>query len=151
MVLMKIVIREMKNKDFNKVTNIGKAELKSSAKEIRDGISATTDYPTAKAFVALKGGTIIGFVTVWWEAQACKIGYIAVKKSEQNKGMGAAITKHIEDFCKRKRLRMLHTSTQPNNKNAIEFYMANGFRRTGYRKDVFERGIDEIYFTKYIK
>lgn len=124
------VIREMKTLDLNAAVKIGKDELKVSASEIRDGIKATINYPTSKALVALKEEEVIGFATVWWEAQSCKIGYIAVKGSEQNKGAGTTLINHIEALCRKKKLKMLHTSTQPDNKKAINFYKYNKFRRT---------------------
>ncbi len=145
-----IVIRKIKKLDINDVIKIGTAELKSSANEIKEGIKTAANYQTSKTFVALKDEKIIGFATIWWEAKACKIGYIAIKKNEQNKGIGTAIIKHIENFCRKRKLKMLHTSTQPDNEKAINFYRYNKFKKTGYRKDVFEKGVNEIYFTKYL-
>jgi ribosomal protein S18 acetylase RimI-like enzyme len=77
---------------------------------------------------------IVGAATMWVTAWN-RAGYLvelAVRKDWQRKGVGKAMVGELARLSKERGLRAIIAETQPENRNAIDFYMANGFRMCGY-------------------
>jgi ribosomal protein S18 acetylase RimI-like enzyme len=75
-------------------------------------------------------GTGLMWVTTW-----NKTGYLvelAVGKEHQRKGVGKALINEFARVAKEKQLRAIIVETQPDKKDGIDFYLANGFRLCGY-------------------
>ena len=62
---------------------------------------------------------------------------IAVKKEFQGKGVGTALIGHLIDYCKKKKIPVVHLGTSDKDDNkAIEFYTRQGFRKVGFLEDI---------------
>jgi ribosomal protein S18 acetylase RimI-like enzyme len=75
-------------------------------------------------------GTGLMWVTKW-----NKTGYLvelAVSKDSMRKGVGKALVSEFARLARRHRLRAIIVETQPDNKDGMDFYLANGFRLCGY-------------------
>jgi GNAT superfamily N-acetyltransferase len=75
-------------------------------------------------------GTGLMWIRAWNET-----GYLvelAVDKGAQRQGVGKALISEFTKLAKQHRLRAIIVETQPDNRDGMDFYMANGFRLCGF-------------------
>jgi ribosomal protein S18 acetylase RimI-like enzyme len=80
------------------------------------------------------GNPILG-TGLMWVTNWNRTGYLvelAVGKEHQRKGIGKALIDEFARVAKEKQLRAIIVETQPDNKEGMDFYLANGFRLCGY-------------------
>ncbi len=80
---------------------------------------------------------------------------MAIKNAHQGQGLGSLLMKHLFDYCKKNRIKMVYVSTGDYGDNkAIKFYERLGFKRIGSLKDIdpdseYEHG--QIFFGKVVR
>lgn len=95
------------------------------------------DDEDRKAFVAVEGGVIIGYITVLIQEQARywkikRMGHISglmVHPDNRRKGIGQKLLQSAVEYFKAKGIKQYTLFTSVNNKNGIEFYEKCGLER----------------------
>jgi aminoglycoside 6'-N-acetyltransferase I len=90
-----------------------------------------------KAFVAVEGGSIIGYIAVLIQEQASywmvkKVGHISglmVQNDHRRKGVGKKLLQAAVEYFKVKGIGQYTLFTSVNNKNGIEFYEKCGLQK----------------------
>ena len=75
-------------------------------------------------------GTATMFLTRW--NRTGLLVELAVARDWQRRGVGRALLLGMSRLAKDRDLRAIIVETQPDNKDAMDFYMANGLRMCGY-------------------
>jgi ribosomal protein S18 acetylase RimI-like enzyme len=95
------------------------------------------DNKDRKAFVAVEGGVIVGYISVLIQEQASywkikRIGHISglmVHPDNRRKGIGRKLLQSAVDFFKEKGIKQYTLFTSVNNKSGIEFYEKCGLEK----------------------
>jgi ribosomal protein S18 acetylase RimI-like enzyme len=79
--------------------------------------------------------------------------WIAVKKSEQNVGVGRQLLDYLVNLVKSRGARLLvaETSSQPRYEKARKFYQVNGFQVLARIREYYAVGDDLIIYGKYFR
>jgi len=78
--------------------------------------------------------TPIGAALMWvtrWNATGYLVEF-AVDKAHKRMGVGSALLRALAKRAKKKGLRAVIVETQPDNKEAMDFYLSHGLRLCGY-------------------
>ena len=104
-----------------------------------DAFYGELDNPLATYFVAIDGGTVLGFGGVHIIAGEGYITNIAVRESARRKGIGNAILDKIIGICKEKECTFLTLEVRESNMGARALYEKAGFENLGIRKGFYEQ------------
>jgi len=80
-----------------------------------------------KVYIAKRNGKIKAMVTCKYEGSLCKIGLLAVDRSEQGRGTGRFLIQMVENQAYDRGLKNIQIPTQSNNVIACRFYEKQGF------------------------
>jgi ribosomal protein S18 acetylase RimI-like enzyme len=75
-------------------------------------------------------GTALMWVVGW--NRTGNLVELAVSKDSQRRGIGRMLLNELAKLAKEKGLRAIIVETQPDNKGAMDFYLANGLKLCGY-------------------
>ena len=115
-----------------------------SKKAILDSMNSGTDF-----YVALKGGTVVGYIGVSKIAGEGYVTNIAVLPEYRNQGIGTKILRYVIQDCK-DALEFISLEVRPTNVSAIHLYENLGFERVGLRKRFYTNPTeDAIIMTKH--
>ncbi|WP_066372173.1 GNAT family N-acetyltransferase [Neobacillus fumarioli] len=105
-----------------------------------------------ECFVAESGGQIIGvYVLLPTRPETVELVNIAVKESEQGKGLGKQLVMHAIEVAKSKGYRTIEVGTGNSSIGQIALYRKCGFRITGVDIDFFIRHYSEAIFENGIQ
>jgi len=105
-----------------------------------------------ECFVAESGGQIIGvYVLLPTRPETVELVNIAVKESEQGKGLGKQLVIHAIEVAKSKGYRTIEVGTGNSSIGQIALYQKCGFRITGVDIDFFIRHYSEAIFENGIQ
>src|SRR5579875_858752 len=105
-----------------------------------------------ECFVAESGGQIIGvYVLLPTRPETVELVNIAVKESEQGKGLGKQLVIHAIEVAKSKGYRIIEVGTGNSSIGQIALYQKCGFRITGVDIDFFIRHYSEAIFENGIQ
>jgi ribosomal protein S18 acetylase RimI-like enzyme len=76
------------------------------------------------------------------------LGWFIVRKKFRRNRIGTKLLRKVERDLKAMRKRKLFVSTEDNNKEAKNFYTANGFRTEGVVRDYYWNGEDQLIMSK---
>ena len=110
---MDIIIRGIEEKDYFSVLSLGNNELgcRHNVEDVSTHYERVKDDERYKTFVALLDAEVVGFVSSVWSFEiGCEVGFmhvgaLAVKTEKQNKGIGAKLINHIENYAIEKRIK----------------------------------------------
>ena len=97
-----------------------------------------------RLIVAEQGGRIAGYVMVGksWNRTA-ELALIIVDAAYRGRGLGRRFVEEADAYARERGLRALQWETQTDNRNAIEFALAQGFRIAGFHDALYENRGDE--------
>lgn len=78
--------------------------------------------------------TMVG-VAIMWMREWNRTGYVpelAVDQKHRRTGIGKLLVSELSNNAKKRNARAIIVETQPSNKEAMDFYLSNGFRLCGY-------------------
>jgi len=110
--------------------------------------------PKDRVFVARLGSEIIGVSGYWYDDYAESgiywLGWTYVDPKYQRQGIGQKLLDRVIRELKKKKARKLYVDTSSRGlyRQAIRFYLANGFKREGKFKDYYQKGEDQIVMGK---
>ena len=121
------MIRELEEKDFIKVNEL----LKDFNYELN---KESFDYDFLKTLV-YEDGFIKGVLVYQYIYNRAEIDYIIVDNNYRKLGIATKLLKHLEDSYK---LDNITLEVRESNKEAINFYLKNGFKEVTRRKNYYK-------------
>ena len=106
--------------------------------------------------MARSGKKIIGVTGYWYDDYAESgiywLGWTYVDPKYQRQGIGQKLLDRVIRELKKKKARKLYVDTSSRRlyRQALRFYLANGFKREGKFKDYYQKGEDQIVMGKEI-
>lgn len=82
---------------------------------------------TSLAFVAMRGGKVVGFALASSPANDIYLSWFAVASSERGEGIGAGILDLLEKTAKKKKVRTITLDTRNRFKRANVLYVKRGY------------------------
>lgn len=129
---MKIILREMIEKDIDEVLEIERASFstpwsrESFQKEV-------TENALAVYIVAEVDMELVGYGGLWKILDEGHITNVAVKKESRGKGIGDALVMGIVDYCDRTGIPNITLEVRESNMVARNLYKKHGFVDAGIR------------------
>jgi ribosomal protein S18 acetylase RimI-like enzyme len=119
---------EAHHKDFFKIDNL-------KDEDIVGYFASFCDQDTRKAFIAVDGGQIVGYITAyvkdqadyWQIKQVGDISGLMVQKDYRHRGTAKRLLAKAKDFFEAKGLKYCIVFTATENQCALDFYRQNGF------------------------
>ena len=154
-------IRLYRDEDFSQVVDIAVVlvhntdrPLKQVRSEAEGVIRWASKDESAQIFVAGVDGKIVGFLMLQWPGtgwnRIAEIGWIAVLPDYQKKGIGSSLIQKMEQYAKEKGMRKVYVEPSSENKIAVHFYIENGYKPEGMRKDWYRDGEDSVMLGKHL-
>jgi ribosomal protein S18 acetylase RimI-like enzyme len=154
---LRVAIQEAKEQDQKEIFRLIARQRQADA--IRAGLTYHRHFhlkqrPRDRVFVARRGREIIGVSGYWYDDYAESgvywLGWTYVDRNYQGQGIGQKLLDRVIQELKKKKARKLYVDTSSRNlyRQAIRFYLANGFKREGRFKDYYQNGEDQIVMGK---
>jgi ribosomal protein S18 acetylase RimI-like enzyme len=142
---MEIAIRQMREADLDVVSDLVMLANPHVVKEkyrklILDVFKANPDL----FFVAVVGGTVVGYAQAEVRGDRADLNDIAVAEDNQRRGIGRQLLLTVLDAVKAKGAKILLAEVHHKCASAIPFYYAHGFRISGSVQDYFGAGHDAV-------
>ena len=80
---------------------------------------------------------IVGYYIALLASDECQILNIAIKKCQQNKGLGNYLINHVKDLSKSLYVASIFLEVRVSNIKAIKLYEKNGFNELGVRNNYY--------------
>lgn len=118
-------------------------------KEFILNISRRADF---RFFVAAINHEIVGFVGVLFHGGVGRgeIGPICVSLEYQKSGVGREMLQYAINFLRKKGIRRIIAKVKSGNRNGIDFFNRNGFRKEGHFVKYTKKGEDVIQMVRFI-
>lgn len=81
---------------------------------------------------------IVGYYIALLASDECQILNIAIKKCQQNKGLGNYLINHVKDLSKSLYVASIFLEVRVSNIKAIKLYEKNGFNELGVRNNYYK-------------
>jgi ribosomal protein S18 acetylase RimI-like enzyme len=150
-----VFFHEIKDVDWKVVDRIAELEKRNFGKDaainqwvipviIRYGklIVASKDNDGAEGN---NGYGIIGaceIIKSWEEDSTAFIHSFYIDKEYRNKSIGKRLLQEVIDILKSSSIEIVELTVNPANEPAIKLYRGAGFKKTGFRKNEYGRGVD---------
>ena len=130
-----MMLRKSRSKDFDEIYKIIKEEYARAPYREKwtyeNGIKTLKYYSKwGEIYVAEIENKIVGFIVMHKEhyndGEQIHVKELAVKKAFQGRGIGKALIKKAEDYCKTKRIKHIYLTTSKD-APAFHFYMNLGY------------------------
>ena len=118
-------------------------------KEFILDISRRADF---RFFVAVINHEIVGFVGVLFHESVGRgeIGPICVSLEYQKRGIGRELLQYAINFLMKRGIRRVIAKIKSHNRNGIDFFNRNGFRKEGHFVKYTKKGEDVIQMVRFI-
>ena len=113
-------------------------------------ITASTGRAAAEdpANAAAEAADTMGYVGVLYVLDEGEISNIAVHPLYTGKGVGYALMRAAQEYCRRAGVKTLHLEVRPSNTRAIALYRKCGFIQSGIRRGYYgDNGEDALLFS----
>lgn len=97
------------------------------------------DDQLSRAYVALEGELLVGYLVAWFFHQEVHLLNIAVAPAYQRRGIGGRMLRCLLDLAAREGKEVVTLEVRESNWPAIELYQAFGFVRVGVRHQYYQR------------
>ena len=122
-----IKISPCKKQDYNKLIEIEKIFFHDPISQIQ---LKNFENQASHVIWKIEEKDIIGFVSFFHVIEEIEIIKICIIKSHQRKNYGSILI----DAIKKLKIKKIFLEVSVKNKNAINFYLKNGFKKIGVRK-----------------
>ena len=110
--------------------------------------AADTDPAVAPADAPTETPEIMGYVGVLYVLDEGEISNIAVHPHYTQKGVGFALLRAAQEYCRKAGVKTLHLEVRTGNERAIALYRKCGFVRTGLRRGYYaDNGEDALLYS----
>jgi ribosomal-protein-alanine N-acetyltransferase len=91
------------------------------------------DLRMSRAYVALSGDTLVGYVVAWFLQEEVHLLNIAVATGYQRRGVGFRMMRYLLDLASNENKDIITLEVRESNEAAIELYKSFGFVPVGIR------------------
>lgn len=134
---MKVIIREMQEKDLDRVMEIEKKAF--SPPWTREAfLLELTKNLLAKYIVAEVDGLVVGYGGVWLIIDEGHVTNIAVDEKYRNMGIGSKIIEGLIQLCIDRNIASMTLEVRKSNEAAKALYKKFGFKEYGIRKGYYQ-------------
>ncbi|NLY66807.1 MAG: ribosomal protein S18-alanine N-acetyltransferase [Tissierellia bacterium] len=134
---MKVIIREMQEKDLDRVMEIEKKAF--SPPWTREAfLLELTKNLLAKYIVAEVDGLVVGYGGVWLIIDEGHVTNIAVDEKYRNMGIGSKIMEGLIQLCIDRNIASMTLEVRKSNEAAKALYKKFGFKEYGIRKGYYQ-------------
>jgi len=142
-----VTIRKARFTDIQPVHEIEQESIKSwSAQQFIQEL----DNNFSLFLVAEINGSISGYIIAWKVADEIQLNNIAVKNSCRRMGMATKLLSELYSNNSNHQYSKIYLEVRSGNYEAINFYLKNGFIKTGIRKKYYNNNDDAILMEKNI-
>ena len=160
-----MIVREMRKEDVDAAAEVyGEHIVEWEVETARHYFKLSLDekkkmhhFKALDYWVAEEGGEVVGVIGLYnfvaWPERVAWLGYFAVKKTFQHKGIGSALYEKAEAVARERGVRIMciFTSGDEEEGGSVEFYSGKGFQAAGRIPDFWGEGDDQIYLWKRLK
>ena len=108
------------------------------------------DYELSKnAYVFVKNGEVIAFISYQILYERAELNYIFVKKDERKKGIASNLIENMIDECLKKNVETIDLEVNSLNENAIKLYEKYDFKVVNIRPKYYA-GVDALLMMKEV-
>lgn len=141
---LNITFRDMRAEDAPALYQI---ECEAFAKPWSiSSLTALACAPNALARVALSGGEIVGYYSLYRSFEEGDINNIAVRKDMRGCGIGSLLIKDMLEECKKQGIDRLFLEVRASNSPAISLYEKFSFRQFSVRKKYYDGEEDALLY-----
>ena len=159
-------VRKFQERDAREVSKVMRAAFRSFlaerfTKDLNDTFApsvlaenslAKSRFSETVSFVAVDGQQVVGYIKVTSGRNGLgSLQVIGVAPDYFGRGVGALLMKAAESFWTRKKQRKISTCTSAINRNALIYYIKQGFVPEGYCRDHLIAGVDEIILGRFLQ
>ena len=135
-------IRLMRQEDLDAVSDIEK-QLFSKPWTKQDFLNSMENMHNIYIVAENEQKEIIGYCGVWGVVDEGQITNVAVKESEQGKGIGCALLSKLIEIGKEEGLLEFTLEVRVSNEKGIGLYKKLGFVEEGIRKNLYEAPVED--------
>ncbi len=153
-----IFYKEIKDFDWELTERVVKLEKKNLGRELSINqwvIPVVIRYGKFIAAVNSNDDSdIIGVCEIiknWEKEKSAFIHSFYVDKEYRNKGIGKNLLKKVIDILENEGFRTVELTIDPDNEVAIHLYSEAGFKKIGFRKSEYGRGVDRSLMSLELK
>jgi len=135
--MAELTIKSMGHGHLSSVTEIEEEVFKNPWTEemFRQEVE---DNQISRAYVALDGEQLIGYIVAWFLRDEIHLLNIAVVPSCQRRGIGRRLMHFLIDVARRERKEMITLEVRESNEVAIELYRSLGFTPIGIHREYYQ-------------
>ena len=143
--MQQIVVRKMKSKDLDIVSELAMLANPFAEKEkYREHLKEEFDSNSELAFVAVKGGRVVGYVMGDVHNSHSVLEDVAVDVEYQNQGIGTLLIEAELEALKNSKAKIIVAEVHYKCASSIPFYYKHGFRISGVWRNFFGMNHDAI-------
>lgn len=145
-----IRIVRMRSRHFEKAVRVVSSMLGEPEDVTRDDIAEFMEWDSDEVVLLvaedLKGG-FVGFAAATFERwnKTGLIQWIGLEEEGRGRGIGSRMIERMAGFVKKNGGRKLYVNTGVANRDAISFYLKNGFLPEGIFRDWYHEGGDALW------
>ena len=143
-----MVVRRANLKDLKPILELEERYFGSTKEDFKSLIEFKTPNEECVFFVAEEKEKIIGYSRIhlfkWYNG--AHIVTILIDEKYRRKGYGKMLIKEMEKYAKTKGMKILTLDTEPDNSEALIFYLKNGYKICGYKENL--NGKSTVYLSK---
>lgn len=110
-----------------------------------------SDSERSYCVIGVEGSEVVCYAVAWFVTDEMHIGNIAVRRTEQGKGIGKRLLKHLLKEAGRRNIRKATLEVRVSNVRAINLYRRFGFEGIAFRKGYYaDNGEDALVMLTYL-
>ena len=129
-----IVIRNALFSDIEKVLEIEKESINSWT---YDQFLQELNHSFSIFHIAEFNDVVAGYIIAWKVADEIQLNSIAVKQTFRKQGIGGKLLNELYKADTEKKYNSIFLEVRSRNNDAVNFYLDNGFTKTGVRKNYY--------------
>lgn len=111
-----------------------------------------SDAKRTYSVVGIEDGQVVCYAVAWFVADEIHIGNIAVRRSDQGRGVGKRLLSHILKEAKKRDVKLATLEVRVSNVRAINLYRKFGFEGVAFRKGYYtDNGEDALVMIAHLE
>ena len=137
---MELVFEKAKEEDLEKIAAIEQVSFPDPWSV--DSLWTFASDETIRTLVTAKdkeSGELVGYYALQYVLDEAEIAIVAVAAKFRRQGVGRELIEAVKQFCKCKKISVIHLEVRSGNEAAVHLYRAMGFQETGCRKNYYDK------------
>lgn len=143
---MSVIIRPINVNDVGRIIDLEMTYLGETIGS--DMLISESTNPTIKFLVIEKNRLVLGYIGCYHVVDECEILNFVIDGSFQRSGYGQML---FDELLKQTKPKKVTLEVRVNNEKGIRFYIKNGFKQIGMRKNYYSDGTDAFVMEKKVE